>query len=147
MADNRGGVRQGSIGGQYPNRRDLRTPGQHITPSNLPPSRQYGQGVSQAQSLSVTPTGAPSPAASPSQPAPNYGPMTPGSIPGLSDPTANPDEPVTAGLPIGPGVGPEQLNVMTQDSPELAILHSLYLEYPNADIRRFMAYLEDTLRM
>jgi hypothetical protein len=145
MADARGGPRQGAVGGRYPNRSDMTAPGQAITPSNLPPSQAYGQGVQQARGLAAVPAG------SPPSPAAGGGggqqvALAPGDVPSLRDPTANPDEPVTAGLPLGPGAGPEALNVTATDSPELAILRSLYLEYPNPDIRRLMAFLEETLQ-
>lgn len=147
MGDNRGGPRQGSVGQRYQNRSDMRTPGQRITPSNLPASQQYGQGVQQARSLSVAPTpGATVPQGS----SPNSAPQTvlqPGDVPSLSDPTANPNEPVTAGLSLGPGVGPEGLGaIAVQDSPELGIAKRLFLEFPNPDLRRYISYLEDTLQ-
>lgn len=145
MADARGGPRQGTPGSRYPNRTDLRAPGRQITPSNLPPSQAYGQGVQQARGLRVTPT-ATTPPTSGGNPATQMAPLQPGQVPSLQDPTANPDEPVTAGLPSGPGVGPEALGITTYDSPELAIARALYLQYPNSDLRRYMAYLEDTLQ-
>ena len=48
------------------------------------------------------------PAAAPGATPPPQGPV-PGSLPGLSAPTQRPDEPVTHGLPMGPGAGPEVL--------------------------------------
>jgi hypothetical protein len=36
--------------------------------------------------------------------------------------------------------------VAVQDSPELAVARALYLQYPNPDIRRYIAFLEDTLQ-
>jgi len=147
MGDNRGGPRQGGVGGRFPNRSDLATPGPRITAGNVPTGQAYGQAAAQNRALQVQPTagGASSTPAASGGGAPPAA-IAPGSIPGLTDPTANPNEPVTAGLPVGPGVGPEALSIMRPDSPELAILHSLYLEYPNPDIRRFMAFLEDTLQ-
>lgn len=144
MADSRGGPRQVAVGVHTPNRRDLQAPGQRITPSNLPASQNYGQGVQQARALSVVPT----PSVRPSQPtsSPRQTQLAPGDVPGLSDPTANPNEPVTAGLPIGPGPGPESLAISVPDSPELGIARALFLEYPNPDLRRLIAYLEDTLQ-
>jgi hypothetical protein len=35
--------------------------------------------------------------------------VTPDDIPNLSDPSAYPDQPITSGLPMGPGAGPEVL--------------------------------------
>jgi len=150
MGDNRGGPREGSVGGQYPNRSDMRIPGQGISPSNLPKGQGYGKGVQQARALRVAPaSGTPSP--NPSVGGTEQGArpvlLGPGDVPSLSDPTANPNEPVTAGLSVGPGVGPEGLGgIMSQDSPELGIAKRLFLEFPNPDLRRYIAYLEDTLQ-
>jgi hypothetical protein len=41
-------------------------------------------------------------------PAPQMPMPRPDDTPSLSDPTAYPDEPITAGLPIGAGPGPER---------------------------------------
>lgn len=145
MADTRGGPRQAAVGVHTPNRTDMQTPGQHITPGNLPASQGYGQGVRQAAALRAVPTaGGKSGSSSSSVPHPVQ--LGPGDVPSLSDPSANPNEPVTAGLPIGPGPGPEALPIMAPDSPDLGIARALYLQYPNADLRRYIAYLEDTLQ-
>lgn len=55
-------------------------------------------------------------------------------------PTERPDEPVTAGLPTGPGPGPEALGVMSQ--PQLdevgQQLRNLYAAAPNNDLLRLI---------
>lgn len=146
MGDNRGGVRSGKIGGQYPQRRDLQAPGTQITPSNVPRSASYGQGASQARALKATPTAGPPRLPQGGGGAPQQAALAPGSIPSLSDPTARPDEPVTAGLPIGAGPGTSAMGMVPMDSPELSILRALYLTYRSPDIRRQIAYLEETLQ-
>lgn len=150
MADNRGGPRNAKVGARLPNRSDMRAPGTQITPSNVPRSAQYGQGAAQSRAVRATPTAGPPTRAVAPPAAAGGGPqsaLTPGSIPSLSDPTAFPDEPVTAGLPVGEGAGPEALGMVPQDSPELAILRALYLQYPSPDIRRQIAFLEDSLQL
>lgn len=147
MADNRGGPRQAAIGTHTPNRRDMQVPGAGISPSNLPKGQTYGNRVRQARSLAVTPAaGGQSASPTGSSNSPRQVLLAPGDVPSLGDPTANPNEPVTAGLPIGPGPGPEALNIPIVDSPELGIAHALFLEYPNSDIRRLIAFLEDSLQ-
>jgi hypothetical protein len=44
--------------------------------------------------------------------------MTPDQVPSLSAPTARPNEPVTAGLPSGPGAGPEAVPMGPQAPPQ-----------------------------
>jgi hypothetical protein len=38
------------------------------------------------------------------------------------------------------------MGMVPMDSPELSILRALYLQYPSPDIRRQIAYLEETLQ-
>ena len=106
---------------RQPNRTDLN---QADTPKKLAvtavPDQPYGEaGLQRAEqgaipmgstpTPSATPTSTPvapgaTPAAPTRSPAPN-----PGSLPFLQ-PTNRPAEPVTEGLPFGPGAGPEVLN-------------------------------------
>lgn len=106
--------------GDYPNRTDLRqqpisTVTPHARPGTLPASARGAA----------------------SQPA-----LDPGDIPSLEDPTLNPGQPVTAGLASGPGPGPNALNVVADENPELSILRHLYAAHPNPDLRRLINYLE-----
>ena len=107
----RGGRRGGTKGGAYPNRSDLRSGPLPVTaPTGLP----YGDRAKLVAAQRQIPMGTPAPpAAAPGATPPPQGPV-PGSLPGLSAPTQRPDEPVTHGLPMGPGAGPEVL------SPNLA---------------------------
>ena len=110
----RGGRRAGAKGGNYPNRSDLRTPPE---PTGLP----YGDRAKLNAARAAVPMGPPPAAAAPSgggaglppQAAP-AGP-SPGDLPFLH-PTQRPNEPVTAGIPQGPGPGPEVLT-MNQGNP------------------------------
>jgi hypothetical protein len=83
-AKKQGGKRQGTPGQGYANRTDL--------------MQNYDMQAA-------------SPAAGPPMAAPGTPPMTPDDLPSLSSPTAAPDEPITAGLPIGAGEGPAQFDL------------------------------------
>jgi hypothetical protein len=101
MPRGRGGKRQGTPGTSYGNRSDLNMPISTV------PNQEYGKAAMQKQAQQAVPMGqspvsaAPAesgaPQATASVPLPR-----PGSLPYIS-PTARPNEPVTAGLPFGPG--------------------------------------------
>ena len=114
----RGGKRQGKPGGGYTNRSDLAVPGKPL-PVVSPKDQTYGQRTSLENAQRTVPM-ASQPAIPPARPA---GP--PGQPPGpmlappdpaghLMNPTARPNEPVTAGLPSGPGPGPEAMTGLGQ---------------------------------
>ena len=96
-----------------PNRSDLTRP-----TSQAVPGQGYGEAAQQRSAQQAIPMGAPPvpgggtipPTASP----PTGPPQAPLAIPGgagaLSRPTERPNEPVTHGLPMGPGGGPEVLD-------------------------------------
>lgn len=50
-------------------------------------------------------------------------------LPGLADPSARPDEPVTAGAPVGPGMGPQAAGIKSDrqisDERLKPLMHSL----------------------
>lgn len=48
--------------------------------------------------------------------------------------TDRPDEPVTAGLPVGSGAGPEALGVDFRDPPEVAEVRAIYLSFPTTEL-------------
>ena len=119
----RGGRRQGRTGQAYGNRTDLNG----SLPVQTAPGQPYGQAGQQAAAQKAVPMGTPTvppPAApQPGQPEPQY--ATPQDVPGLTDPTARPDEHLMTGAPSGPGPGPE----MFPSAPDpvlrgLAILNS-----------------------
>lgn len=135
----RGGARVGKPGTPYPNRSDLRQP---VTTA---PAAQYGQrqaAMAQQQAIPLPKrvgeqiargaagggggsldsgwTGPPS--------------DLPGGIPpglGYHDPTARPNEPVTAGLSTGPGPGPSP--TLHRD-PETDALRDIYAMHPSNDL-------------
>lgn len=92
----RGGKRQGTPGVAYANRTDM--------------GMDYNMGSPQT------------PAAGGIQAGADQKPMMsvyPEDTPMLLDPTARPDEPITAGLPIGPGPGPEIMDPRVSETRDL----------------------------
>lgn len=71
-------------------------------------------------------------------PAPFIGPDE---VPNLSDPSSRPNEPVTTGLPIGDGEGPEVLGAIDPD-PVRKTLQAMLLVNPNNDIMRLIDILD-----
>lgn len=97
----RGGSREGTPGTAYGNRTDLNMPISTV------PGQAYGKQTQQREAQSAVPMGQSPVATPPMAQAPK--PVTaPGSLPYL-DATNRPAEPVTAGLPFGPGPGPEAM--------------------------------------
>lgn len=95
----RGSRRAGTPGVTYSNRTDLNG----TVPVMAAPDQPYGEaGAQRAAQQAVPLRGAP--------PVPRP-PVTPDQVPNLLDPTARPGEPVTAGLPVGAGPGPEVLGM------------------------------------
>ena len=104
----RGGSRSGTVGTAYTNRTDLNA----REPIETAPNQTYGEAAQQRAAQGavpmaptpVTPTSvAPAPVApAQSAPRPASPPVQPGSLPWMG-PTNRPDEPVTEGMPFGPG--------------------------------------------
>jgi hypothetical protein len=115
----RGGRRAGTPGTAYGARTDLNQ--QRTLPVQTAPAQQYGQGAAQTIAQQAVPMAtAPVPAVSAQMSPP--APVTPtppagagGGAPAprgpFDRPTERPGEPVTAGLPVGPGPGPEALGM------------------------------------
>ncbi|HUR18902.1 MAG TPA: hypothetical protein VMZ51_08215 [Acidimicrobiales bacterium] len=64
------------------------------------------------------------------------GPAGPPAVPppALNAPTLRPSEPVTAGLEMGPGPGPEVLSNFEPEDPTIAELRAIYSMFPNRDL-------------
>lgn len=103
---NSGGARQGAAGTAYAQRSDLNT--QKIQKIQTPPSKEYGQATALRQAQQAVPLPATPPILSPSQ---GQAGGVAGPPPDLWRPTERPGEPVTHGLPTGPGAGPEALPI------------------------------------
>jgi len=107
MPRGRGGARQGTPGTAYGNRTDLNMPKSTV------PNQEYGKAAMQERAQQAVPMGAsPNAATQVAQnipqptPAPQALQATPGSL-AFTGPTERPNEPIQAGLPSGPGPGPE----------------------------------------
>lgn len=97
----RGGARQGTPGKGYSNRTDLMA-------STKPPA--IGQvDTAAAGGMTASPQQAPQ---QPQRPMPS-----PDDTPMLTDGTQYPDEPITAGMNMGPGVGAS--NMLANDTPSM----------------------------
>src|SRR5579872_7091195 len=98
----RGGRRAGAKGAMYPNRTDLRSGPLPVTAPRGLPYGERAQLLAAQRAVPMAPPSAPAaPQAAPPQPAPMQGPA-PGTLP-FTHPTQRPDEPVTAGIPMGAG--------------------------------------------
>lgn len=85
----------------------------------------------------VTPPAAP---AAPAAMPPQGMPSNPVQLGDFTRPTERPTEPITAGLPMGPGPGPEALSSVTQPADEIgAQLRAVFGMYPNDDLLRVLA--------
>lgn len=146
MAENRGGMRPTAPQNNPANISATGGNGQSGTqPARYISGMAYGEGqatMQQQQSAPMAGTSAPR-ASAPSLAALSQGPA----ITSLNAPTERPDEPITQGSPMGPGAGPEILNLPTAMPDELddavIALQTLFLQNPrNQDVRRAMETLE-----
>lgn len=147
----RGGRRAGRTGVAYQNRSDLNGP------KPLPPQAATGQpyGVAGAQLAAqrVVPV-----ASGPLAAAQDGGPATPAvlaqqpyqmpQLPPLDAASARPNEPVTAGMALGPGPGPEALgvNAPNVNSAQDAVaqqLRGIYLAYPTEELRALLEVIDN----
>ncbi|HXF73157.1 MAG TPA: hypothetical protein VNO79_11165, partial [Actinomycetota bacterium] len=100
------------------------------------------QRLTEAQRIAAVPR-APSPRP---EPRPQGEPVLPGRLPPwlFEMPSAFPEEPVTAGLPFGPGPGPEALSLRQppEDVREQVLLY-LASNYQNADAKMMLAQLRE----
>lgn len=128
---NNGGARQGTPGKPMPNRSDLRA--QKVA---VPPSAEYGQGERLRRAQQAVPMAGPAqapqqqqPGGPPAAPQRPLGPMA-GEQGDLLRPTERPDEPVTAGVPFGPG----PMGTRDTGDPVLAQLQAYYSVFPTQDL-------------
>lgn len=110
----RGGRRAGRPGADYANRTDMQL-GPRTAPVVRIPNQTYGQQAQQVAAQQQVPMGTPA-----------VPPLTP-----LDAPSQRPNEPVTHGLPSGPGAGPEALGI-TPDP--LSELRAIYQAYPSQEL-------------
>lgn len=125
----RGGRRSGTPGKPYPNRTDMHKPAVEQLKG-----QQYG---AKKEQLAVAASGGAPPGPG-SAPGPTAGPAAPpgpaaGSLGAFNRPSERPSEPVTAGLPTGPGPGPEALGLNKQ-KPEDADLAEMAIYLPTLEL-------------
>ena len=103
----------------------------------------YGDGINQEAIRQATPT---APTVSP---GPSGGgsrtPPPPGSLGGLTAPTARPDEPLTAGLTQGAGPGPSGFGQNGGGDDDLYDLRALYSIRPSRDLAKIIALAESRM--
>ena len=128
----RGGVRQGTPGKSYSNRSDLNASRQ---PVQSVKGQAYGKRKAQEDAQQAVPLPK----------------VTPGSFGPIDRPTDNPQEPVTAGLPFGPGSGPETLMAPQMGDGEYENarikLMALYRKSPSNALLAVIEHLEQTGEM
>jgi len=122
-----GGTRTAKAGATYANRADL----------NGSADATYGDGVNAETVKAATPntTSAPAPTMGGGQPM-----VPPGAIGPLDAPSDRPAEPLTAGLPIGPGASPQGGGFAVDDA--LYDLRALAQRYPYRELLRLIALAE-----
>lgn len=136
----RGGRRNGQVGKAYGNRKDLQGAPRVATPSipKVAPSGQYGEGARLQAAQSAVPMGAPN---APTAESPQSRPM-PGMAAGAAGdylrPTERPDQPLTAGIPSGPGVGPSPAAPLRPGEDVLPQLQAYYAAYPSEGLREMI---------
>lgn len=131
----RGGRRQGTPGTPYSNRSDLRQPIRTIT------GQQYGERAALENAQRAIPL--PNTTSVPTPAAPEQAPAAPPMVPGALDfarASERPNEPVTAGLPTGPGPGPEILGLGGQPAADDIgqTLRAIYQANPSNDLLRLI---------
>ena len=140
----RGGKVDGQVGQAYVNRTDLNAATRTV------PGQEYGQQVAQRMAMRNVPmASAPQQPAMPTPSAPPSAPQAPMAAPQpqapllWDHPTERPNEPIHAGLPAGPGPGPEALAPVPgiAQSPTLSLLSQL-ASAPTAppDLRQMAAF-------
>lgn len=127
----RGGYRKGKSGTAYANRSDLNQPVQ------AGPSQGYGQRVAQEDAQRAIPLPAQPPA---SAGVPGGATRYPDELEPFDRPSDRPGEPITAGLPMGPGPGPDPS--LPAFDPVVETLRKAYLVAPNDEIGQLLERLD-----
>lgn len=127
----RGGKRKGAPGTTYSNRTDLNQPA---------PAVNFDGGYGDDTAMAAVQANRAAPAAV--APIPTTAPPPMRAVTPLDAPDDRPDEPVTSGLPLGPGPGPEAIG-LDPDTSVLAELRAIYARYPHPDILDLIYFEED----
>lgn len=136
----RGGRRTGTPGVAYSNRADLSRPA--VLPASAAPNQPYGAAGAQLAAQKIAPMGSGPqlPQGAPPQQAEE--PYTMPQMTPLDAPSARPNEPVTAGLPVGPGPGPEVLGGNTANDDVEATLRATYARFPTEQLRALIEMID-----
>lgn len=131
----RGGQRKGAPGKAYPNRTDMHQP------PRAPSGGEYGSMKQSIDSQKVIPL--PTANSAPVQQAvPSMAPtLAPGDL-AFDAPSDRPSEPVTAGLAVGAGPGPEVLGLPSEASQVAMQLRAMYANIPEARNGDFLRLVE-----
>jgi hypothetical protein len=128
----RGGRRQGTPGRSYAQRVDLQA-GAAAVPIQVATGQQYGMATAQREAQRALPIAAPPPPATAPPAAGGAAPagrqVPPVQVIPLTDPSKRPGEPVTAGVSIGAGPGPEVLGLPAENGVEDLALWLPLLEF------------------
>jgi hypothetical protein len=146
----RGGKRTGTPGASYSNRSDLNRP---VTPQAAT-GQQYGRRAEQMAAQRAMPIAPPPTDAVPTASPPGATPATQGlsalsgplagQVVPLDAPSTRPGEPITAGLPVGAGAGPEVLGPLAGMRDEIgAELRAIYARFPTEELRQMIEELDD----
>lgn len=130
--------------GTYPQRSDLRAK----QPIRTAPGQQYGMQTQQAnaQKVAPLPQGNAQIPTSPTGPPPSAGmlgggpPVTP-----LTAPTQRPGEPLTTGIPSGPGAGPEALTPRNNPVVQVAAVLNQLGDQADPDTKRLRDQLNASI--
>lgn len=136
----RGGRRTGNPAkaGQYANRSDMRT----TQPVRTTSGGVYGSVKAQEEAQAAVPLQNAAGAGAAMAQGPQA--MFPGDLGGFDRGTDRPDEPLTQGVPIGAGAGPEALGMTGQmDNTTAARLRNMYAKFPNEGLRILIEQLDE----
>lgn len=150
----RGGRRSGTPGSTYTNRKDLNV-NRGPLPVQAATGQAYGERAAQVaaqkaipiarpatDAVPTAPPAGPGGAPAPSAPAVPGGPQ-PGAVVPLDAPSMRPGEPISAGLPIGPGAGPEALGDLGGVGEDVDMqLRAIFSRFPNEDLRRILEMMD-----
>lgn len=129
----------------YPNRTDLNNPVKKLSVTTAP-GQTYGEAGAQRRAQKAVPMGAPqAPQAAPQQQQRQPLPVTP-----LTAPTERPDEPITAGNPLGAGPGtdalPQPMPMATPPGSRQDLINQvryIYSKTPNTALLQLLLELEN----
>ena len=131
-----GGTRTGTPGTRYPNRSDLTQAPTAAT------NQPYGQAGAQIAAQRAVPLPAAPPIPNAAAGGGAAGPFArPEDTPTLTAPTQRPDEPLEAGMPFGPGPGPQAMGQPHMSDVE-ARLRALYAAHPTSERRDLLRQID-----